>query len=79
MGCVLSPVIALITGCRLLLATLRGCAIVGEVGVGAVFSENSANFWENVQQSGFETGTVVKMGPFIPLGHNILEYLLNDA
>ena len=44
---------------------------------GLIFSENFANFWENVYKLGFETGTVVKMGPFIPLDHNILEYLLN--
>ena len=54
-----------------------GPAIVGGAVRGAVFSENSANFWENVQKSGLETGTVVKSGAFMPLGHNILEYLLN--
>ena len=79
MGCVLSPAIALVTGCRLLLATLRGCAIVGEVCVGLIFSENFANFWENVQKSGFEPATLGEVGPHSPLGHNILEYLLNDA
>lgn len=55
----------------------RGCATLGEAVRGAIFSENSANFWENVQKSGLETGTVVKSGAFMPLGHNILEYLLN--
>lgn len=80
MGCVLSTLNTLHTGRRLLLATLPGLLRgASDCGAGLIFSENFPFFAENVQQSGFEPATLGEVGPHSPLGHNILEYLLNDA
>lgn len=75
-NCVLSSLNTLYQGIALSPATLRGAS---DCGSGLIFPENFANFWENVQKSGLEPATLGEVGPHSPLGHNILEYLLNDA
>ena len=68
LGCVLSPVIALHGEHRSLGRLSAGVRDSGRGGARVDFFGKFPFFAENVQQSGFETGTVEKMGVHLPLG-----------
>lgn len=50
---------------------------MGEAVRGADFFGKFPFFAEKLQKSGFEPATLSEVGSFMPLDHNILEYLLN--